>query len=1000
MLNLFLCAAEQPPDWAHEVRPILAKHCLQCHGADPAVRQAKLRVDDRAFLLEREVIDTENPAASELLARVRAHDEDRMPPPEAGRPLNDEELAVLARWVQAGAPVDNHWAFQQPRAPIPPMLDELDSWPRQPLDAFVAEGLEAGKIEPTREAPREQLLRRASLDIRGLPLSPEELQVFLSDDSEAAYENAIDRLLESPHYGEYWAARWLDLARYADTQGYEQDQTRTIWPWRDWVIDAYNSDMPYDEFTVRQLAGDLLPGATDADVLATAFNRNTMTNSEGGTRDEEFRVAAIVDRVNTTYQSWMGLTMNCAQCHAHKYDPISQEEYYASFALLNQTADTDRNDDAPRLDWTTPRQRAKAEALSAGMRSLTRELLAVAASRPPTPSGSWVDDGIPPGAIPQGEDAKSGWPWRSEASTPPVKPFSGWRASESNAPAQAFAQHFFDNSAEPIQLAENEKIIVHAMLDPGMLPEMIMVQVHTPTTLWEHRAYWGISKGTWGTDGTHARFPMGELPQAGTWVRLEVDAATIGLPAGTIVDGIALSQYGGANGGRVWWDAIGFESDGTRTHAWQDDRAAWETRLASVNARGTSPETAEALRTDSTARTKDQDRLLEVEWRHATGTLGEATVRYETARTELTAARMQSVSTPVMRALPENARRPTHLLTRGAWNDPAEEVAPGIPAALRAPGTIDPLDRLAFAMWIASEENPLTARVQVNRIWESLFGRGIVETSEDFGTQGALPANQALLDHLAIRFVELGWSQKALLKEILTSATYRQDSAVSPELLERDPYNVLLARGPRFRLGAETIRDQALAIGGLLDRTLHGPPVFPAQPASTWQVVYNGATWTESPAGDRHRRGLYTFWRRTSPYPSMMTFDAPSREFCVSRRIRTNTPLQALVVLNDPVYLEASAGLGRLMRTAGKDDRSRIAAGFKRATGREIDPQELATLETLLVDARARFASDPESATLFLQECRASDDGEPVECAAWIVLGNVLLNLDEVLVKS
>ena len=766
------------------------------------------------------------------------------------------------------------------------------------------------------------------------------------------------------------------------------------------MIDAFNSDMPFDEFTVRQLAGDLLPGASDADILATAFHRNTMTNSEGGTRDEEFRVAAIVDRVNTTYQTWMGLTMNCAQCHAHKYDPISHEDYYASFALLNQTADADRNDDTPRIEWQTPQQRARIAELTEALRTLTRKIAAT--ENMPTPSASkyWIDDGLPPGVTAQGDDSVSGWPWRTQESTPPVKPVSGWRASESNAPALNFAQHYFDNSAEPIQLAQGEKIVVHAMLDPEKTPEMIMVQVHTPTTLWEHRAYWGVNRGDWGVDGSPSRFPMGKLPETGIWVRLEIDPALIGLPAGTVIDGIALSQHGGPNGGRIWWDAIGFDSDAIRTHDWQRDRAAWETRLAAVNGRGAPPDVAETLRLDPTARSKDQENSLEAEWRLATGTLGEATRDYENQRNELAKARMQTVSTPIMRALPENARRSTHLLTRGAWNDPAEEVAPGIPEAFRAPGTISPVDRLTFASWIASDENPLAARVQVNRIWESIFGRGIVETSEDFGTQGSFPSNQALLDHLAIRFVELGWSQKALLKEILTSATYRQDSVVSAELLKRDPNNVLLARGPRFRLGAETIRDQALAIGGLLTRKLHGPPVFPAQPEGTWQVVYNGASWKESPAGDRHRRGLYTFWRRTAPYPSMMTFDAPSREFCVSRRIRTNTPLQALVVLNDPVFLEASAGLGKLMRKAGQDDRTRIAAGFRRATGREIHPPELATLEALLVEARARFASDPGAATAFILECRASDDGEPAECAAWIVLGNVLLNLDEVLVKS
>ena len=973
---------------------------MRCHGPDAAVREADLRLDSRESMLSSGVIDLNDADQSILLQRIRAHGEDRMPPQDAGRALSDDEVAILSAWMTSGAPLQTHWSFQKIEPPKPPMLGALKAWPQQPLDTFVAAKLEQSDLHPSQEASRTTWLRRASLDIRGLPPTPEELDHFLNDESELAYEHAIDRFLASPHYGEYWASQWLDLARYADTQGYEQDRTRTIWPWRDWVIDAFNADMPFDEFTVRQLAGDLLPAATDADVLATAFHRNTMTNSEGGTRDEEYRVAAVIDRVNTTYQTWMGLTMSCAQCHTHKYDPITHEEYYQSFALLNQTADADRVDDAPHLEWQTPQQRAHAQEIAAVVQTLSTEIAQTRRTDVPSQGKYWIDDGLPPGATPLGEDASNGWPWRIGLNAKPCDPISGNQMSESSAQANAFAQHYFENSAEPIQLAEGEKIIAHVFLDPAQTPEMIMVQVHSPADLWEHRAYWGTNHGTWGEDGSPSRLRMGALPEPGTWTKLVIDPTLIGLPPGSIVDGIALSQYGGPDGGRVFWDAIGFDSDAERRHDWQFDRSAWERRLAAVGYRGTPSEVADALRVPIADRTPAHNERIEAEWRYATGTLPDTKSHFRDQREALAQARLHRVTTPVMRALPKDGYRATHILTRGAWNDPAEQVRPGVPQILQAPTAPNPQTRLDFAYWIASESNPLTARVYVNRIWESIFGQGIVETSEDFGTQGDLPTNQPLLDHLATRVVDLGWSQKALLKEICTSATYRQSSQITEDLVARDPDNTLLARGPRFRLSAETIRDQALAISGLLDRTLHGPPVFPAQPDGTWQVVYNGAQWAESPPGDRHRRGLYTFWRRTAPYPSMMTFDAPSREFCVSRRIRTNTPLQALVTLNDPVYLEASAHLGQLMHEIADNDHARLTYGFRRATGRPATSAELEMLESLLIEARDQFNDDPDSANEFVRSCRLSQTENTTELAAWAIIGNVLLNLDEVLVKS
>ena len=989
----------EPPDWARDVRPILAGHCLRCHGADPETRKADLRLDDRASLIESGVVDLERPDASILLERILDH-EDPMPPASEEDPLSPGDIELLMAWLEAGAPIEEHWSFTPPVPSAPPLLHDLQDWPTKPLDSFVAARLEKAALEPSPPASPDRLLRRASLDLRGLPPTSEELERFLSDRSPDAWEHAVDRLLESEHYGEHWAARWLDLARYADTMGYEQDGSRTIWPWRDWVIRAFNEDMPFDEFTITQIAGDLLEDPNDEQILATPFHRNTMTNSEGGTRDEEFRIAAVVDRVNTTYETWMGLTMSCAQCHAHKYDPISQTEYYASFDLLNQTSDADRGDDAPHLAWQSPEQKDRAEELARLAAAERSSLLAEDALEGSPPSGRWLDDALPPGATPQGTDSTNGWPWRAAGSSPDFAPFSGHLASESLAGDDEFKQHFFDNAAATVTTGEDDIIEAHVLLDPDDPPKMIMIQVHTTPASWEHRAYWGENRSPWGIDGSGSRLRLGDLPPTGAWTRLEVDASKLDLPAGTVIDGIALTQFGG----HLWWDAVDIRSPERAAHEWLVDRAAWEASHRASGARTLAADVTRALNTPESERTEEEEALLQVTWLLETGALGTRGDAYRAARESMGTAMASRIMTPVMQALPDEQRRTTHILNRGAWNDLGEIVGPGVPASIRRPGTPQPTNRLEFARWIASTDNPLTARVRVNRIWESLFGRGLVETSEDFGTQGELPVSQELLDHLAIRFIELGWSQKALLKEILTSSTYLQDSATTAELTERDPHNILFARGPRFRLDAETIRDQALAVGGLLDRSMHGPPVFPAQPEGTWQVVYNGGTWNESPPGDRHRRGLYTFWRRTAPYPSMVTFDAPSREVCVSRRIRTNTPLQALVVLNDPVYLEAAAGLAnRMLESDGNesfDDGRRIARGFLRSTGRTATDAEIATLQELLEQARLRFAESPEDAATFIESCRASTREDPVEFAAWIVLGNVLLNLDEVLVKS
>jgi hypothetical protein len=686
---------------------------------------------------------------------------------------------------------------------------KVTRWPRNPVDFFVLARLEKAGLKPSPEADRFTLFRRASLDLRGLPPTPEEVAAYAKDTKPGAYERAVDRFLADSAYGERWARMWLDLARYADSAGYGSDPLRTIWGYRDWVIDAFNRDMPYDQFTIEQLAGDLLPGPEGTPTLeqrvATAFNRNTMTNTEGGTVREEFRVAAVRDRVDTTMQVWMGLTAGCAKCHSHKYDPITQKDYYSVFAIFNQTADNDQPDESPTL---------------------------------------------------------------------PV-PYA------------------------PIDVQRKE-------IETKVAALKEQLQAHPP-------------------------------------------------------------------------------ADAKALQALKDEIAKLE--------------------------------------------------KSEPARPTV----------PVMVEVPREKRRETHVLIKSNYLNPAEKVEAGVPKAFHPWPKGEPVNRLGFAKWLMDANNPLTARVAVNRYWAQLFGTGLVETEEDFGTQGTPPSHPELLDWLASAFgghprsgsarsalgpdrltaadrsdpkaerrtpnasqPALGWSPKALLRLLVTSATYRQSSRVTPDRLAKDPRNRLLSRGPRYRLEAEMVRDEALSLAGLLSHKMHGPSVFPPQPDGLWQAAFNGdRTWPTSTGEDRYRRGLYTFWRRTVPYPSMATFDAPSREYCVVRRIRSNTPLQAFVTLNDPVYVEAAQALARrIVREGGGTVEERIRYGLRLCLGRPpgdpLNPSQIQPLMELYQRTREQYAKDPKAAlALATNPLGPLPAGmEAPDLAAWTVVANVLVNVDEVLTKG
>ena len=666
--------ASAAPDFQSDVRPILQK-CLPCHGPDEHSRMANLRLDSHESATGQDGgyagLVPGDSSASRVLARVTA---ESSPMPPTGDRLTAVQIETLRQWIDAGAEYQRHWAFDRPVRPqLPAVINK--TWPRNPIDYFVLAQLEAEGLTPSREADRHTLARRLSLDLTGLPPQPESVEAFISDRSANAYENFVTELLNASAFGERWASVWLDLARYADSMGYEKDSLRTIWPYRDWVVRALNDNMPFDEFTVQQLAGDLLPEPTNDQLIATGFHRNTMTNTEGGTDDEEFRDAAVKDRIATTGQVWMGLTVGCAQCHSHKYDPISHEEYYSLYAFFNQTADADKNDDSPTL---------------------------------------------------------------------------------------------------------------------------------------------------------------------------------------TISEGL---------------------------------------------------------------------------------------------------------STPVLQELPAEERRETFVHKSGNFRNLGQSVKAGVPSAFHPLPQGAPANRLGLARWIVAEENPLTARVTVNRLWARLFGKGIVPTEEDFGTQGEPPTHPQLLDWLATEFVRSGWDVKAMLATMVTSAAYRQTSDFTPDRLEADPDNSLLSRGPRFRLSAEMLRDQALAASGLLSAKIGGPPVMPWQPEGIWQVVYSSKQWETSPGEDRYRRALYTLWRRTSPYPSMTTFDAPSGETCTIRRIRTNTPLQALVTLNDPTLMEAAQHLAkRSANEAKSSDWERLDHMFRHVLARPPTEQERERLLELRDAAVEELRQDRNSA--------------------------------------
>ncbi len=1133
---------EPEVDFNRDIRPILSRNCFACHGRDEEHRAAKLRLDQRdSALAELEdgarAIVPGDPESSELIFRITEEDETvRMPPKKAGGRLRPDEIERIRRWIAQGAAYANHWAYEPPKdRPLPEVRDR--SWPRNGIDFWVLARLEAEGLRPSEPADRFTLLRRASLDLRGLPPSPSELESFAKDASADAYEQAVERFLDDPAYGERWARMWLDLARYADSAGYGSDPLRpNMWRYRDWVIDAFNRNLPFDQFTIEQLAGDLLPDATLEQRIATAFHRNTMTNTEGGTDDEEFRVAAIKDRVDTTGQVWLGLTIGCAKCHSHKYEPISQKEYYQVYALFNQTADTDKPDEQPVIPAPTPeiqeaiqRIDAQVAALKARLDVTTPEIAAAQATweeslrKPPAWTvldallASKAESGatlkaltdrsiLVEGTNPVGEtytiealtSLKAITAVRLEAIPDPSLPQGG----SGRGPDGGFVLSHLSVQAEPsddsgqaptgryvrVELPGNSKMLSLAEVQvfsggknvalAGKAeqsstdfdgPPNLAIDGNTDgryaeakstthtrvesnpwwqVTLAEPRAIdrislWNRTDGGLGSRLANARVLILDDARKVVWqtdLPEPPDPSRDLSPSGkrpvTLASATAdLSQQGFAvadvlkpadpNTGwavepqqTVPHQAVFVAREPVSLpvpcrltirleHRFKDPgknlgrfRLSVTDDPAAIRRAEVPPSVLAILDTPAEKRTPEQMETLARHYRSIAPVL--KPIRDEIARLEKSKPDVPSL--PVMVELPPDRRRETRLLMKGNFLSPGEVVEPNVPAFLNPMPEGASNDRLGLARWLVAPDNPLTARVAVNRFWSQLFGTGLVETEEDFGTQGDLPSHPELLDWLAREYVRSGWDTKALLRLMVTSATYRQSSRVTPERLQKDPRNRLLSRGPRFRLEAEMVRDQALAISGLLSRKVGGPSVFPVQPEGLWQAAFNGQrTWSTSKGDDRYRRGLYTFWRRTVPYPSMAAFDAPSREICTVKRTRTNTPLQAFVTLNDPVFVEAAQALARrIVREGGASVEDRVRYGLLLSLGRPPSSRQVEVLTGLFESERARYQSDAQKALALATEPLGPlpEGMDPAEMAAWTTVANVLLNLDGVLTKG
>lgn len=1015
-------AAQDSIDFNRDIRPILSDRCYQCHGPDEQERHGGLRLDlPEAAKAELDSGETAvvpgDTDASALIYRITTDDESlQMPPSESNKSLTQAEVDLLTEWIEQGAAFTQHWSFVPPKRPQPPQVESNQTL-RNPIDQFIVKRLAKEGLQQSPEADKATLLRRVTLDLTGLPPTPEELEAFLKDNSSNAYERVVDRLLASPRYAEHRARYWLDAARYGDTHGLHLDNMRQMWPYRDWVIQAFDNNMPYDEFVIKQLAGDLLPDATVEDRVASGFNRCNVTTSEGGSIAAEYRVRYAVDRVETTSTVFMGLTAGCAVCHDHKFDPISQTEFYELYAYFFNFAENEMDGNAllpppvvavPQPEYEL-RKRDIAKQRNAIQQQITEKLAAIDYREPANQEVApaefddyvWIADDVPTGGKAQGNS-----PWQFvTADKHPVH--QGERAHMRK--ANGLSQHFFTDATQPIRIGEGDVLFAHVFLDPENPPKEIMLQFNDGSS-WDHRAYWGGDAIEWGAAGTESRRPMGELPESGTWVRLEVPAQHVGLQPGSMINGWAFTQFDGT----VYWDTAGIKTKTPQGGSHFVSFNKWDQYAQSINGNGL-PEPVKA----AVAKPADQrsdaetqqlmDYFLEFVYRESRDEFDPLHQQLGQLDSELEKLENSVPKTLVMGDRDPEKWETAYVLKRGEYDQPDKDrpVTPNVPRVLPAMTESQPANRLGLAQWLVADDHPLTARVTVNRLWQQLFGTGIVKTSEDFGSQGEFPSHPELLDWLAVEFRESGWDVKRLLKLMVMSHTYRQSSSVLPEHQQKDAANRLYARGPRFRLDAEAIRDSALFLAGILNDEVGGPSVKPYQPAGLWSAVgytsSNTARFARDEGEKLYRRSMYTFWKRTSPPPTMQIFDAPSREVCVVRRERTNTPAAALAVLNDVQFVEAARCFAeRLLQQSFDDDVSRLRYAFVAATSREPNAREKEVLLKLLNKMRKQYGADAEAANKLAAtgEYPQDDSLDKQEVAAWTIVTSTILNLDEALTKG
>ena len=912
VLIFTISTRHKPVDFTSQVKPIINKNCITCHGG---VRQkggfSLLFRDEALATLKsgKHAIVPGDPDHSEMIRRISLKDpEDRMP--YKHDPLNKEDIQTLTRWIREGAPWGEHWAYVPVKEiPVPQLttffglIDKNNSFAKNEVDHFIEQKWKEEDLKPSPQADKQTLLRRVSLDITGLLPSEKLAEKYLNDNSDKAYADLVDSLLASPHYGEKWTSMWLDLARYADTKGYERDDSRSIWKYRDWLIHAFNEDKPYDVFLKEQIAGDLMPDPSDDQYIATAFHRNTMTNDEGGTDNEEFRTAAVLDRVNTTWAALMGTTFGCVQCHSHPYDPFKHDEYYKFMAFFNDTRDEDTEADYPLL-------RSYNDSLQQQLANLV----------------SWIKQNASP------EKAKEVYTF-----------LKTWQPAYNSLTCDSFI-----NS----ELADTK---------------WLALRNHAQCRL----------KNVDLRKKDHLIYRYQGLEPGGVW-QIHLDS-----PDGPTIATVPLQK----------------------TKDWAITQIKISTSISNrqpptVNRQPNGIHDLYFTYTNKNLK-KPEDNGALFDWFYFTEELpGKDKPGYAEIKKQYEKLYAADVpTTPVMMDNPNDMHRASYVFERGNWLVKGNKVEPDVPHSLTPLPADAPHNRLGLAMWLVSKQNPLTARTMVNRVWEQLFGTGLAETLEDLGSQGVLPTHPELLDWLSYQFMyEDNWSVKKLIRRIVMSATYQQESKISPELLQKDPYNKYYARGARVRLSAEQVRDQALCISGELCDSMYGPSVYPWQPKGIWLSPWNSKDWEQSKGKQQYRRALYTYWKRSSAYPSMITFDGVSREVCTVRRIRTNTPLQALATLNDSAYIDMARQFAQRMQTeAGRNVQQQIKYGYERATYHAANEKTLAALMNLYNEAFSQFKDNPAKTCQMLGD---NSKGTDAETAALMVVANAILNLDEVLTKN